>query len=241
MKAEIISVGTELLLGHTVNTDAAFIARELAALGIDLMNVETVGDNPGRLREVLETALSRSDLVITSGGLGPTLDDLTKKTIADTLGLPLVEDKDSLARLKEYFGTRPMRDNQLVQALLPKGATALKNTVGTAPGCFVAAGKEKFVMMLPGPPRELTPMFLNEAVPLLEKHTGAAFATYMLRTFNQSEGDAALKLHAGQSHCCHLPRGAQRDVRARHGQGKGQSVRQEAGPARGGEGEKSPR
>ena len=80
MKAEIISVGTELLLGHTVNTDAAFIARELAALGIDLMNVETVGDNPGRLREVLETALSRSDLVITSGGLGPTLDDLTKKT-----------------------------------------------------------------------------------------------------------------------------------------------------------------
>ena len=99
MKAEIISVGTELLLGHTVNTDAAFIARELAALGIDLMNVETVGDNPGRLREVLETALSRSDLVITSGGLGPTLDDLTKKTIADTLGLPLVEDKDSLARL----------------------------------------------------------------------------------------------------------------------------------------------
>ena len=194
MKAEIISVGTELLLGHTVNTDAAFIARELAALGIDLMNVETVGDNPGRLREVLETALSRSDLVITSGGLGPTLDDLTKKTIADTLGLPLVEDQDSLARLKEYFGTRPMRDNQLVQALLPKGATALKNTVGTAPGCFVAAGKEKFVMMLPGPPRELNPMFLNEAVPLLEKHTGAAFATYMLRTFNQSEGDAALKL-----------------------------------------------
>ena len=157
MKAEIISVGTELLLGHTVNTDAAFIARELAALGIDLMNVETVGDNPGRLREVLETALSRSDLVITSGGLGPTLDDLTKKTIADTLGLPLVEDKDSLARLKEYFGTRPMRDNQLVQALLPKGATALKNTVGTAPGCFVAAGKGKVRHDAPRSPARAQP------------------------------------------------------------------------------------
>ena len=196
MKAEIISVGTELLLGHTVNTDAAFLARELAALGIDLMNVETVGDNPGRLREVLETALGRSDLVITSGGLGPTLDDLTKKTIADTLGLPLVEDADSLARLKEYFGTRPMHDNQLVQVMLPKGAIALKNAVGTAPGCFVKAGKEKFVMMLPGPPRELNPMFLNEAVPLLEKHAGAAFATYKIMTFNQSEGDAALKLGA---------------------------------------------
>ena len=116
MKAEIISVGTELLLGHTINTDAAHVARELSALGVDLLHVHVVGDNAGRLEAVLREALTRSDLVITTGGLGPTDDDLTKETVARVTGAPLEEDADSLERLKEYFGSRPMGANQRKQA-----------------------------------------------------------------------------------------------------------------------------
>lgn len=106
MKAEIISVGTELLLGHTVNTDAAYVARELSALGIDLLFSCTVGDNPARLREALQTAFARSDLVITTGGLGPTGDDLTKETVAQAAGVELVRDPASAARIEEYFRGR---------------------------------------------------------------------------------------------------------------------------------------
>lgn len=121
MKAEIISVGTELLLGHTINTDAAHVARELSALGVDLLHVHVVGDNAGRLEAVLREALTRSDLVITTGGLGPTDDDLTKETVARVTGAPLEEDADSLERLKEYFGSRPMGANQRKQAFCRAG------------------------------------------------------------------------------------------------------------------------
>ena len=113
MKAEIISVGTELLLGHTINTDAAHVARELSALGVDLLHVHVVGDNAGRLEAVLREALTRSDLVITTGGLGPTDDDLTKETIASVAGAPLKIHEDSLRRLESYFKGRPaMGENQ---------------------------------------------------------------------------------------------------------------------------------
>lgn len=149
MKAEIISVGTELLLGHTINTDAAHVARELSALGVDLLHVHVVGDNAGRLEAVLREALTRSDLVITTGGLGPTDDDLTKETVARVTGAPLEEDADSLERLKEYFGSRPMGANQRKQAFLPRGAVAFPNAVGTAPGCAVPAGDGKFVLFCP--------------------------------------------------------------------------------------------
>lgn len=133
MKAEIISVGTELLLGHTINTDAAHVARALSSLGIDLHHACVVGDNAARLEECLRAALQRSDLVITTGGLGPTNDDLTKETVARVLGLPLEEDADSLRRLREYFGDRPVGENQYKQAWLPRGSHALANSVGTAP------------------------------------------------------------------------------------------------------------
>ncbi|MCR5169067.1 MAG: competence/damage-inducible protein A [Desulfovibrio sp.] len=196
MKAEIVSIGTELLLGHAVNTDAAFLARELAQLGIDLEHVATVGDNPGRLKACLLEALSRSDLVISSGGLGPTLDDLTKKTAAEVLGVDLALDEGSLADLKEYFKGRHMGENQLLQAWLPKGSTPLKNTVGTAPGCLAETASGKLLALLPGPPRELEPMFRDQLAPLLARRTGCAIVSHMVRTFNQSEGDAALKLGA---------------------------------------------
>ena len=130
MNAEIISVGTELLLGHTVNTDTTIVARALSDLGINLLYACTVGDNEGRLKLALEQALQRSDLVITTGGLGPTKDDLTKETIADVAGKPLVEDPDSMERIKQYFKGRYCGENQLKQALLPKDCVVLPNDVG---------------------------------------------------------------------------------------------------------------
>ncbi len=194
MQAEIIAVGTELLLGHTVNSDAAHVGRELSALGIDVLHSCVVGDNPGRLEEALREALTRSDLVITTGGLGPTEDDLTKETIAAVLEMPLEEDADSLARLKEYFGERRMGPNQYKQVLLPRGSQALPNRIGTAPGCYACRADGKAVAMLPGPPRELLPMLREQLVPILAARTQACICSHMVRTFAQGEGDAALRL-----------------------------------------------
>lgn len=194
MQAEIIAVGTELLLGHTINSDAAHVGRELSALGIDVFHSCVVGDNPQRLEEALREGLSRSDLVITTGGLGPTEDDLTKETIAAVLEMPLEEDADSLARLKEYFGERRMGPNQYKQVLLPRGSRALPNRIGTAPGCYACRADGKAVAMLPGPPRELLPMLREQLVPILAARTNACICSHMIRTFAQGEGDAALRL-----------------------------------------------
>ena len=170
MNAEIISVGTELLLGHTINTDAAFVARELSAIGVNLLFACTVGDNPGRLRDALEEALGRSDVVITTGGLGPTDDDLTKETIASVAGAPLKIHEDSLRRLESYFKGRPaMGENQRKQAMLPEGATVFPNDIGTAPGCGVRTASGKVIVMLPGPPSELVPMLQHYVRPVPER------------------------------------------------------------------------
>ena len=194
MKAEIIAVGTELLLGHTINSDAAHVGRALSALGIDVYHSCVVGDNPRRLEEVLREGLERSDLLITTGGLGPTEDDLTKETVAAVLEMPLEEHADSLVRLKEYFGTRPMGPNQYKQVLLPRGSRALPNRIGTAPGCYARRADGRAVAMLPGPPRELLPMLHEQLVPLLAEQTQACICSHMIRTFAQGEGDAALRL-----------------------------------------------
>lgn len=194
MKAEIISVGTELLLGHTVNTDAAHVARELSALGVDLLHAHTVGDNAGRLEAALREALGRGDLVITTGGLGPTDDDLTKETVARVADAPLVEHDDSLRRLKEYFGDRPMSANQRKQAFLPRGSVAFPNAVGTAPGCAVPVANGKFVILLPGPPSELLPMLRDSVVPFLQQRANEAIASFMVRTFGIGEGAAAERI-----------------------------------------------
>ena len=148
MNAEIISVGTELLLGHTINTDAAFVARELSAIGVNLLFACTVGDNPGRLRDALEEALGRSDVVITTGGLGPTDDDLTKETIASVAGAPLKIHEDSLRRLESYFKGRPaMGENQRKQAMLPEGATVFNKyyTQAEMLQCCVAMNADSFM------------------------------------------------------------------------------------------------
>lgn len=191
MKAEIISVGTELLLGQVINTDASYVARALSELGIDMMFSCTVGDNNGRLKEALTSALERSDLVITTGGLGPTEDDLTKEAIAECAGVPLELHEESMERLKEHFVGRYMGQNQIKQAMLPKGATVLLNDRGTAPGCAVETKEGKIIMMFPGPPSELVPMLHNYGIPYLMKRENASIFSMNVHVFGQGEGAVA--------------------------------------------------
>lgn len=194
MNAEIISVGTELLLGHTINTDAAFVARELSALGINLLFSCVVGDNAERLKTAVEQALERSDLVITTGGLGPTDDDLTKETVARAAGLRLTLDEGSMKRLEAYFAGRTMSRNQIRQAMLPEGCTVFANEKGTAPGCGFRTAGGKLVVMLPGPPSELLPMLKEQVVPFLAGRGDGVIHSCMVRTFGIGEGMAAEKL-----------------------------------------------
>ena len=170
MTVELISVGTEILLGNIVNTNAAWLAGQCAALGLSCYYQSVVGDNQERLRETLKTALERSDAVILSGGLGPTTDDLTKETAAEAMGMPLVEDPRSLERIEEYFRARglEMTENNKKQALVPAGAVVLDNDNGTAPGLILEKG-EKRVILLPGPPNELIPMFEEMVRPYLQR------------------------------------------------------------------------
>lgn len=193
MNAEIITTGTELLLGHVINTDAAIIARELAAQGINLFFIHTVGDNAERIEKTLTDALSRSDLILISGGLGPTPDDLTCEVVAKTLGKKLYTDENSLKKLEKYFQGRPISANQIKQAQFPEGSIILNNAHGTAPGCIVEwAGKT--IIMLPGPPSELAPMLENEVRPWLARKNCGVIVTHIIRTFGIGEGDAAVKI-----------------------------------------------
>lgn len=169
MKAEILSVGTELLLGDIVNTDAAYIARALSSLGITLHHQTVVGDNRERLKNAAKTALERSDIVFTTGGLGPTYDDITKQVIAELLDVKLMLDLEAYAVLSDYFKKkgRQMTENNKIQAMRPREGFFLKNDYGTAPGLCINV-RNKMVIMLPGPPRELEPMVDNYVVPYLE-------------------------------------------------------------------------
>ncbi|MGX7419671.1 competence/damage-inducible protein A [Carnobacterium gallinarum] len=168
MRAEIIAVGTELLLGQIVNTNAAFLSQELAGLGINVYHHVVVGDNPERLERVLQEAESRSELIILSGGLGPTKDDLTKQTVANHLKRQLVTDTTTLEKVIAFHehSNRPMAENNKLQAVVLEGSIVLKNSTGLAAGMFLQNEKTIYVL-LPGPPNELKPMFLHEVKPLL--------------------------------------------------------------------------
>ncbi|MGI6240212.1 MAG: competence/damage-inducible protein A [Christensenellales bacterium] len=188
MVAEILSIGTELLMGQIANTDAQFLSRRLGELGISLYRQSTVGDNPGRVREALAESLSRSDIVITTGGLGPTEDDLTKEMVAESFGLEMKLHKPSLDALTERMRRhgRSMTQNNFKQAYFPEGAIIMPNLRGTAPGCIVEAG-EKTVAVLPGPPRELIDMFERELAPYLEKRSGRTIRSRFLKIFGLGE------------------------------------------------------
>lgn len=196
MNAELIAVGTEILLGDIVNTDAQLISQGLSELGINVFYQTVVGDNPARLRHVVETARDRADIIITTGGLGPTLDDLTKETLAAVFGKKLALHQPSLDRIKDFFQTigREMTPNNEKQAWLPEGCTVFVNEWGTAPGCaFEAYGKH--VLMLPGPPRECNPMWKECAMPYLYKLAGGCIVSRNIRVFGLGESNMEAILH----------------------------------------------
>ena len=187
--AEILSVGTELLLGGTTNTDARDISEMLTTIGINVFHHTVVGDNPERLREALAIARKRADIIITTGGLGPTYDDLTKQTICDAFGKPLVLHQDILDGLKVFFEKNvhmKMPSNNLQQAELPEGCTVFDNPVGTAPGCaFESDGVH--VLMLPGPPFEMLTMLKGHVVPYLRNLSSEVIVSHDIMTFGLGE------------------------------------------------------
>lgn len=195
MIAELICVGTELLMGQVLNTDAQYIAQSLAPSGIDLYHQSVVGDNPKRLTEAVGTALSRSDAVILSGGLGPTDDDLTKETVAALLNKELVLYPEEWERIVSYFESRGRRvaPNNKKQAMFPKDGIILPNPNGTAPGCIMEADG-KCAILLPGPPRELKPMFCDYVMPYLLKKSGHRLYSREVRIFGIGESDVAYRL-----------------------------------------------
>lgn len=195
MTAEILAVGTELLMGQIANTNAQYISKRLAELGINVYFHTVVGDNPARLTETLGRALNRSDIVITTGGLGPTKDDLTKETIAKMMNRSMVLHKDTLEQIRAYFirKHRKMVKNNEKQAYLPENSLIIPNPNGTAPGCIIEE-EGKVVIMLPGPPKEMRPMFDQTVFPYLSQKTGLVLVSKMLKVYGIGESELETRL-----------------------------------------------
>ena len=189
--AELIAVGTELLLGNIANTDAQMISQGLSQLGINVYYHTVVGDNPQRVRQAVDIARDRADILITTGGLGPTCDDLTKVAVAQAFGKELVYHEPSAQRIRERFAQRgtPVTENNFQQAMVPEGCTVLDNDWGTAPGVAFASGGTH-VLMLPGPPRECEMMFRYRALPYLQKLSDGVIASRTVKTFGIGESAA---------------------------------------------------
>jgi len=195
MTAELICVGTELLMGQVVNTNAQYIAAQLAPLGFSMYHQVVVGDNAGRLTEVIRAALGRADILIFCGGLGPTDDDLTKETVAAAMGLELELREEEWDRIVRYFTEkgRETAPNNKKQAFFPPGCQTLYNPHGTAPGCIIERDG-KTAILLPGPPRELVPMFENYVLPYLTARSDRRLYTREVRVFGMGEADVAQRL-----------------------------------------------
>lgn len=185
---ELISVGTEILLGDILNTDAQFLSIELAKLGISVIHQSTVGDNRERLLAQLKEAAERSDIIILSGGLGPTPDDLTKEVCCEFFGKKMFLHEPTVEKIKTYFSTKGMKmaQNNLKQAMLPKDCVIFPNDNGTAPGMAIEKDGVH-ILVLPGPPRELKPMFRNCAVPYLMQFSDRIIVSHNIRTFGIGE------------------------------------------------------
>ena len=193
---EILCVGTELLLGNIVNTNTQFLAEKCALLGLTMYHQVTVGDNHDRLAEVIRTALKRSDVIILTGGLGPTEDDLTKEVCAEVMGFPLVEDKHTRERIEEYFRNniyKVIPDNNWKQAIIPEGCMVLDNDNGTAPG-LILEKYGKSAILLPGPPNELYPLFMNQVFPYLQKLQPEIIVSQMVKICGYGESQVEDKL-----------------------------------------------
>ena len=189
--AEILCTGTELLLGDIVNTNGAFMAQRLAELGIPTYRQDVIGDNPGRLRELIGEAFGRVDTLILCGGLGPTCDDLTKETVAEYFGVPMYLDAPSLEKIKRFFRItgRAMPENNIKQAMIPEGSVIFTNDNGTAPGMAVECG-DKTAILLPGPPNELIPMWRDRVDPYLRGRSSGAIVSHNL--FIMKMGESAV-------------------------------------------------
>ena len=182
MNAEILAVGTEILLGDIVNTNAQYIAQGLAELGIDVFYQTVVGDNPDRMKTAMNIAFERADIIITTGGLGPTGDDLTKEIGAEYFGRKLILDEKALDRIKRFFDKmkRPMTDNNVKQAMVPVNSTVMYNENGTAPGIIIE-DNNKILIMMPGPPKEMKPMFSKQVKPYLASKQNHTLVSRTLR------------------------------------------------------------
>lgn len=189
MKAEIIAVGTELLLGDILNTNARFLSQQLSRLGIDVYYQEVVGDNPDRMKEVIGRAIGRSDVVVLSGGLGPTDDDLTKEMAAEYFGLPMYFDEGVMEEMTRYLNGKVPPANKK-QAYIPEGAAIIHNNYGTAPGIIIERDG-KTVILLPGPPRELEPLFMEQVAPYLEAKSDSVMRSKVIRLFGLGEATVA--------------------------------------------------
>ena len=197
--AEIVAVGTELLIGQTLNTNTHYLANQLTLLGINSYYQSVVGDNPERLLAMLTTALARADLVITSGGLGPTADDVTMELVAKAAGKELILDPVSKQSIEDYFNGigRTVSDNNWKQAMMPQGALTMPNNNGTAPGAILVfdnLGKRKAIACLPGPPSELELMFEQSLKPWLEKRVNYKFEHRFLHMMGIGESEAELEV-----------------------------------------------
>ncbi len=195
-KAEILCVGTELLLGDIVNTNARELSAALRGLGIGVYWQSVVGDNPDRLRQAVKVARDRANLIITTGGLGPTYDDLTKDVVCEVFGVPLVMHEEEAEKIRAFFAQkgREMPENNLRQAMLPEGCTVFSNGNGTAPGfAFVADGAT--VIQLPGPPREMRLMLETGVIPYLRGSTDEILVSKDIRIFGLGESSVEARLH----------------------------------------------
>lgn len=195
MTVELICVGTELLLGNIVNTNAAYLAEQCALLGLSMYYQSVVGDNPERLFELCEMANKRSDIVILCGGLGPTMDDLTKETAAKVLGRALVLDQRAKEEIRVFFERlhREITDNNWKQAMVPEGSMVLYNANGTAPG-IIMEGEGTTMILLPGPPNELIPMFEEQVYPYLHKRNPEFICSKMLKICGVGESMAETRI-----------------------------------------------
>ncbi|MBE5769076.1 MAG: competence/damage-inducible protein A [Clostridiales bacterium] len=196
MIAEILCIGTELLMGQVLNTNAQFLSRRLSALGVSQYHQTVVGDNPHRLEEAYRLALSRADVVITSGGLGPTVDDITKRIAAGIAGKELVlfPEAEEMVRTRFQQLHRELTPNNLSQAMFTPDSTLLLNPNGTAPGAIVPMGEGKVVIHLPGPPAELQPMFISQVEPWLSRQSGKVLVSRYISIFGMGEAEVDQRL-----------------------------------------------
>ena len=207
VKAYLISTGTELLLGTTLDTNSVFLSRKLAEIGVKVIGKSVVGDNPDSIATAIRTGLASADLVITTGGLGPTRDDLTKEIACEVAGAEMKLIKEEEERLRDYFRRRhrPMPEINLKQAMFPEQATVIPNSLGTAPGMFLPLDNNQVIICLPGPPREAEPMYENYVKDLLIKTyqlTDSPSASRIIRIFGPGESQVEEMLQEIMDKAC---------------------------------------